>query len=156
MAIAHNGIIPYTKGIIEGHRTCLGKDVETLEPSDTMEAIKNLLYPLSSIPGWQDDEKIRAIISSITGSSRLALLSAGGGIATFGDFVEDFGCQWSNGSYKIAPPVIPLDKDGQYRSWLYDDIEDAPARPPLLNYSKELRMDRMILGNRSRGRQVKP
>jgi hypothetical protein len=149
MAIAHNGIIAFTKGIVEGFRTYpyVKKDADTLDPSDTMEAIKNLLYPLSSIPGWGKDEKIRAIISSVIGSSRLALLFADGGVITFGDFIEGFDCQWSNGSFKVTPPVAPTvypdnnytnywDKNGCYHGWLYDDIEDGPERHPLLNYGK--------------------
>lgn len=85
LGVAHNGIIDITprKGI-----------------SDTMEYIISQLAPLyAGVKDFYRNEHLMRMISNATGS-RLAFLTSEGDIYTVGDFIEDKGIMYSNGSYK--------------------------------------------------------
>lgn len=84
VGIAHNGIIPIQprKGI-----------------SDTMEYILSQLAPLqAALPRFYENVHALELIKNAIGS-KMAFLTAEGRIYTVGDFLEDGGIMYSNGSY---------------------------------------------------------
>lgn len=84
VGIAHNGIIHITprKGI-----------------SDTMEYILTQLAPLQeALPRFYENKHALELIKNAIGS-KMAFLTAEGRIYTVGDFLEDGGIMYSNGSY---------------------------------------------------------
>lgn len=85
LGVAHNGIISITprKGI-----------------SDTMEYIVNQLGPLQkAVPKFYKDPNLMKMISNAI-DSKMAFMNGDGKIYTIGNFVEEGGIKYSNGSYK--------------------------------------------------------
>lgn len=85
LAVAHNGIIPVKprKGI-----------------SDTMEYIAGQLAPLAkALPSFYRNPHTLEMIANAT-DSKLAFLDAKGNIYTVGDFIEDDGVLYSNGTFR--------------------------------------------------------
>lgn len=85
LGVAHNGIIPISprRGI-----------------SDTMEYIASQLAPLKrALPKFYTNKDAMLLIKNAI-ESRMAFLTKDGTIYTVGDFIEDEGILYSNGSYQ--------------------------------------------------------
>lgn len=100
--LAHNGII----GTIDFQS----------KYSDTMEFVKNILYPLyCKYPSIEDNKEI---IGNILGNhNKLAIMDKTGNIETFGEFINDKGILYSNASYKY------LDAYAEDYTFIEKDIE---------------------------------
>lgn len=86
VGIAHNGII-------SGRKT----DKRT---SDTMDYIANVVYPLSRLcDEWYDNKYASKMIEDTLGS-KMCVLLPDGNIKTFGEFIMDGGCYYSNSSFR--------------------------------------------------------
>lgn len=90
IGVAHNGIIRLTS------------DHRDKEYNDTAHYISEFLRYLVRDA---DDLRNDAILSAIrrTTDSKWALMDSTGYIATVGDFIEDSGCLYSNGTFRAAP-----------------------------------------------------
>lgn len=87
VGIAHNGII-------EGRRT----DKRT---SDTMDYIANFVYPISRLcDDWWENKHASKLVDEGLDGSRMCVLLADGSVKTFGNFIVEGGCYYSNTSYK--------------------------------------------------------
>lgn len=86
--VAHNGILS-------------GMDTSA-KKSDTMDYVMSVLYPLYKLGGknWLHDKYARSIIENTLQGCRLAVLDGSGDMVTMGNFVEENGVLFSNGSYK--------------------------------------------------------
>lgn len=86
VGIAHNGII-------DNRNT----DKRT---SDTMDYIANFLYPLSRIcDDWHSNKHACKLIDDTLGS-KMCVLFGDGSIKTFGSFIVEDGCYFSNTSFR--------------------------------------------------------
>jgi hypothetical protein len=149
-AIAHNGIAYFGKLVGYGGRSYTEKVVG---PSDSMELIAKVFYPLSELnPKYLTSEGIQNILKSILNTNKIVFFSKDGFI-TFGDFIEDKGILYSNSSYRpIIETKTPTskiydynkksyqyDNYKDYENYLDDDIPDDTLvdnkKRPLLNYS---------------------
>lgn len=85
IGVAHNGIIPITprKGI-----------------SDTMEYIASQLAPLKkALPRFYENKHAMLLVKNAI-ESKMVFLTKDGKLYTIGDFIEDGGVLYSNGSYR--------------------------------------------------------
>ena len=116
IGVAHNGIININprKGI-----------------SDTMEYIASQLAPLyRGVPDFYRNKSLIEMIYNAT-ASRLAFLTGDGHIFTVGEFQEDKGIKYSNGSYKYSFRSFPYScgyggwVDDYYSDYGYEDCWDG-------------------------------
>lgn len=86
VGVAHNGIISIS--------------TRSRDISDTMEYIASQLAPLkAALPRfWENKDALLLVKNAI--ASKMAFLDGKGNIRTVGDFTEDEGMLYSNGSYK--------------------------------------------------------
>lgn len=92
VGVAHNGIL-----------TLPSKEKSDVY-SDTMLFDTNYLALMIKSPRYYEDKDIITMIDGIIDGDRLAILSNDGHVELLGDFKEDNGCYYSNGSYKPYEP----------------------------------------------------
>ena len=87
VGVVHNGILS---------NYCYNKDL-----SDTQNFIKDFLYYIKQIDGeFYKHKKIDGFINKQLNTSKLAILDKNDYLKTYGDFINDGGCLYSNTSYK--------------------------------------------------------
>ena len=108
VGVAHNGVIRLTS------------DPTDREYSDTAHYIAEFLHLLVRAP---EDLKNPAVLDAIrrTTGSKWAILDGSGFIATVGDFIEEDGLLFSNGSYRTAAPLSRGKTYTVHRSFYEDE-----------------------------------
>ncbi len=91
IGVAHNGVIPLTS------------DPTDKEYSDTAHFIAEYLAYIVTAPEDLRDPDALAEIAALS-RSKWALLGGDGHIATVGDFIEEDGILFSNGTFRLARP----------------------------------------------------
>ena len=135
-AIAHNGIFSLP-GVGKwkfptGEKDAKGNDIYVM-PSDTMDYVRDIIFPISLKKGWFELKPMHRIIDMTIGYSKLVIMRGDGKILRFGDFVEhrdDHGVVYSNSNYYKTTYYPPAK-----RSYLYDyadyrdlDIDVPPSK----------------------------
>jgi len=103
--VVHNGVLNI--GTLAGSctKSYQDKDKKT-GPSDTMEMISNILYPISVISGWEQNKKIKKLLEHTFGYNKILCLNGDGTIATLsGEFETCDGVMYSNKTYIKRVPV---------------------------------------------------
>jgi predicted glutamine amidotransferase len=110
IGVAHNGIIRLTS------------NSRDREYSDTAHYIVEFLRYLVRDA---DDLRNAAILDAIhrTTDSRWALMDSTGYIATVGDFIEEGGCLYSNGTFRAAKPQHSTARNYKVCRGFFDDEE---------------------------------
>jgi len=110
-AALHNGIFRFTGGNDSFYTSrsystwdyetgAYVKKLDAESPSDTMEFIKRLVYPLIQEPDFFLRDNLLNMLSDLVGTNRLILLNAEGANARFGAFIEHEGVFYSNESFR--------------------------------------------------------
>ena len=114
-AIAHNGVF-FGQKVPDGQ-------------SETQAFIINILWPLELYGGGAVRPEFAKLIASTAGcSNKLAILTADGRFAKFGDgWIEDGGCYYSNNSYNRPAVSYIWPKRSHYRDELLEEYDDCGA-----------------------------
>ena len=129
-AIAHNGIFSLP-GVGKwkfptGEKDAKGDDIYVM-PSDTMDYVRDIIFPISLKKGWFELKPMHRIIDMTIGYSKLVIMRGDGKILRFGEFVEhrdDHGVVYSNSNYYKTvyyPPEKTYTKDAYAYDWDADD-----------------------------------
>ncbi|HSW65314.1 MAG TPA: hypothetical protein VLH56_18705 [Dissulfurispiraceae bacterium] len=123
-AVAHNGIFSLP-GVGKwkfpsGEKDDKGNDIYIM-PSDTMDYVRDIIFPISLKKGWFELKPMHRIIDMTIGYSKLVIMRGDGKILRFGDFVnhhsDDKRILYSNSNY-YKTYVAPK------KSHAYDDDYD--------------------------------
>ena len=121
--VAHNGIIDFASNYgVKDH-------------NDTMEFIKNVLYPMiKGNKNWYQDEDKIDILDYLLDGNRVAVMDGDGHVELFGNWTEDKGIFYSNCSYSYERKTYDyksLTDNGWYKvgnTWYKNNTTVTPVR----------------------------
>jgi len=131
--IAHNGIISSPMvgkwKYPTGEKDEKGEEIY-IHPSDTMDYVHDILYPMSKIPDWFNSKMAHRLVNFSIGYSKLVIMKGDGSLLYFGGWEQpdkDINIFYSNKNYyKRVPITTYKDKyydrdydDDYWRDWGY-------------------------------------